>query len=168
MADTLTDIFSGRVQVKMQFTRLDTQEIGYAQNKKNETTSYEIADGYNAAEAETIYAAVRTIAPNSVDTIDLLNIQQESLESLVPLSFAKVRILRIVNKSQTAGEYLYFGASETDPTGSFAVAVGPGSETLIVNYIDSYLVASGNSSLRTYNPNANSVDYEIYIVGAPA
>lgn len=168
MADTLTDLFSGLIQVKMVFTRLDNQELGYAQNKKNATTIYSLADGSASGEAESVYAAQRTAPAAGIDSVDLLNLQQDNLGSTVSFSFAKLRVLRVVNKSPTAGEYIYFGASETNPTQSFAIAVGPGSEALIVNHIDNYEVVSGNNVLRTYNPNATPVDYELYLIGSPA
>ena len=168
MADTVSDAFQGLFQVKMNYLRLDTQEVGYAQNKKNTTTLYTFGDGDNANEAEVVYADTRTIPANSIDSIDLLNLTQNTLSVPVPFAFNRVRILRIVNKATADAAYLYFGASETNPTQVFAMAVGEQSEALLINSRDSYEVTSANSILRTYNPNNFSVDYEIYVVGSQA
>lgn len=167
MADTVSDIFQGAIQVKMSYTRLDTQEVGYAQNKKNATSLYSIEDGTGDEQAETVYANKRTIAANSVDAVDLQNLTQNALEVSLDFAFSKVRVFRCVNLSETSGEYLYFGASATDPN-VFAVAVGPESETLIINSKDGYDVSSSNNVLRTYNPNSVAVSYELYIIGSPA
>lgn len=167
MADSLTDVFQGAIQVKMNYTRLDTQEVGYAQNKKNSTSLYSIDDGTGDNQAETVYANKRTIAANSVDAVDLQNLTQNALEVSLDFAFSKVRVFRCVNLSETSGEYLYFGASADDPN-VFAVAVGPESEALIINQKDGYDVGSSNNVLRTYNPNSVPVSYELYIIGSPA
>lgn len=168
MADTISNLFAGLVQVKMVFASLDTQEIGYARNAKNQTVSYSLEDGSGSGQAETVYAAQRTVAAGGLDSIDLTNLTQETLGASVPFSFDRLRIIRIANKSQTAGEYLYFGADATNPTTNFAVAVGAGSEALIVNQIDHYEVVSGNEFLNTYNPNPSPVSYELYLIGSEA
>lgn len=168
MADSLADIFSGSVQVKLNYLQTDTQEIGYATNKKNATTSYSLTDGSAAGQSEAVYAATRSIPANSIDEVDLLALQQDALGASLVFSFARIRVLRVVNKSPESGSYIYFGASETNPMGSFAMAVAAGSEALLVNHLDGYEVVQGNNILRTYNPNSTTIDYELYVIGAPA
>lgn len=167
MADTLTDILTGLVQVKMVFNRIDGQEIGFAQNKKNDTVTYSLEDGRNSGQAEFVYADTRTVAPQASDTVDLLAITQGTLEADVSFAFEKLRVMRFVNKSTTANQYLYFGASEANPSEAFAIAVAPGSEALLINHLDSYLVNSTNNLLTTYNPNGVAVTYELYLIGSP-
>ena len=166
MAESLSDLFDANVQVKMSFTRTDTQEVGAVANVKRGTTTYEIGDGGQETSAEFIYADTRTVAANSIDSLDLQNLVQSTLDVSVPFSFATLRLLRIVNKSETAGDYLYLGADSSNPTANFAVAVGAGGEITMVNKLDSYGVNSSNGTLRIYNAAASTVDYEIYIIGS--
>lgn len=166
MADTLNDLFGGMVQVKMQYSRVDSQEFGTVTNKKNETTAYNLSDGSGDDAADIVYADTRTVSANAIDTIDLTALTQHTLGVTVPFSFARVKVFRIVNKSEEQDFYLYFGASETDPSNSFAIAVGPSSEALLMNPKTGYLVNSTNNELRTYNPNGSAIDFDLYIIGS--
>jgi hypothetical protein len=167
VADSLADVFSGFFQVKSRFERRDTQELGYAANAKNDTRYYEFGDGDGEDAAEHVYADTRTIQPNSVDTIDLLSFSQDALEISVPFTFANIEFLRVINNATGDDHFLYFGASEANPSQSFAIAIGPESEALLVNRRAGYGVTNGNNVLRTYNPNGVAIEYEIYIIGSP-
>jgi|TARA_B100000073_G_scaffold291156_1_gene254067 hypothetical protein len=166
MADTLTDLFDANVQVKMSFTRTDTQEVGSVTNVKRGTTTYEIGDGSQSISAEFIYADTRTVSANSVDSLDLTNLTQSTLDVSVPFSFATIRLIRVVNNSTTSGDYLYLGADSSNPTQQFAIAVGAGGEVTMVNSLDTYGVNSSNGTFRIYNDASTSTEYEIYIIGS--
>lgn len=166
MAESLSDLFDANVQVKMSFTRTDTQEVGAVASVKRGTTTYELGDGGQETAAEFIYADTRTVSANSIDALDLQNLTQTTLDVVVPFSFAELRLIRVVNKSETSGGYLYLGADANNPTGSFAVAVGAGGEVTMINKLDTYGVNSSNGTLRIYNASNSSVDYEIYIIGS--
>jgi hypothetical protein len=165
MADSLADLFSAVVTSKMQWTRIDSQEVGSVTNKKIATATYPIADGAGSGKANLVYAETRTIEPNGVDAIDCLFLAQQSLEIAVQFSFSAIRAIRVVNNETTAGKYLLFGASEQDPFNAFAFAVGPASEFMSVNMIDGWLVSENNSVFRMANPNATSLSYSLTLIG---
>lgn len=168
MAETVSDLFSGIITVKTQWQRIDAQEIGSAINKKTAQTLYTLGDGAGEGNADLVYAETRTIPANGVDTIDCAAITQQTLEIPVPFAFAQIRVVRVVNNESAAGRYIYFGASETDPFGTFAWAVGPESEFLSVNYRDAWLVNGQNGTVRVSNPSNVDVSYSIVLIGSAA
>lgn len=168
MAETVSDLFSGIITVKTQWQRIDAQEIGSAINKKTAQTLYTLGDGFGEGAADIVYAETRTIPANGIDTIDCAALTQQTLEIPVPFTFAQIRVVRVVNNETTAGRYIYFGASETDPFGVFAWAVGPESEFLSVNYRDAWLVNAQNGVVRIANPSGVEVSYSIVLIGSAA
>lgn len=168
MAESVADLFSGAITVKTQWQRVDAQEIGSAVNRKTAQTIYTLGDGNAEGAADLVYAETRTIAANGVDVIDCAAITQQTLDIPVPFPFAQIRAVRVVNNETTAGRYIYFGASETDPFGTFAWAIGPESEFLSVNYRDAWLVNATNGTVRIANPSAVPVSYSIVLIGSGA
>lgn len=166
MAETLADLFSGIVTSRIQWTRVDAQEIGSVTNKKIASTVYQIGDGTGEAAANIVYAETRTIEATGLDTIDCAALTQQTLEVPVPFAFTKIRVLRVVNNETAAGKYLYFGANPNDPFNVFSFAIGPGSELLSVNHIDGWLVNETNSVFHVSNPNAAALSYSIVLIGS--
>lgn len=165
MADTLTDVLTGRVQTSLTWTRTDTQEVGTITNRKTQAATYNIADGNGPGQADLVFADQRTIAANQVESFDLLNLTQQALDVSVPFVFRQLRVIRVVNESTTAGRRLLVGVDPGRPTVVYAAEVGPGSEWIAVNQTDAWEVTADNSVIRIANPNGASVTYSLYLCG---
>lgn len=164
--DTLTDRLTGSFRTWFGWSRLKTQEIGTVTNEDRSSATYNIAPGSGPGQADLVYGDTRTIPANSIDEFDLLDLEQTALGATVPFVFGQVRLVRLVNRSTTAGRRLFVGANPGNPTTSYAADVGPGSEWVACNWIDAWQVTSANSVFRVANPNAAAVSYDLYIVGS--
>lgn len=165
MADSLTDVLTGRVTTSLQWARVDTQEVGTITNRKTHGGSYTITDGSGPGQADLVFADQRTIAANQVESFDLLNLTQQALDVSVPFVFRQLRVIRVVNESTTAGRRLLVGVDPGRPTAVYAAEVGPGSEWIAVNQTDAWEVTADNSVIRIANPNGASVTYSLYLIG---
>lgn len=165
MADTLTDSLTATIRSSILWNRTDTQEIGAISQRGNRSTTYTLADGDGAGEADLVFTDTRSIAGGTAEEIDLLNLTQQTLEVPVPFSFGRVRCFRLVNNATAAGHKLRVGIDPARPTVVYAAEVGPGSEFLAVNQTDGYLVTTANSVLRIANPNDVAVSYSLYVLG---
>jgi len=166
MADTVSDLFSGIVTTKLQWQRIDSQEVGSVTNKKTAQTIYTLGDGTGAGLVNLVYADTRTIAANGIDSINCFALTQQTLDVSVPFSFSQLRLVRVVNEDTVAGKYLYVGASQTDPFNVFAHAVGPASEMLAINQTDAWLVNANNATFYIANPSATPITYSITLMGS--
>lgn len=165
MADSLTDVLTGRVTTSMQWARVDTQEVGTITNRKTQNGSYTLTDGNGPGQADLVFADQRTIGANQVESFDLLNLSQQALDVSVPFVFRQLRVIRIVNESTQAGRRLLVGVDPGRPTVVYAAEVGPGSEWIAVNQTDAWKVTADNSVIRIANPNNASVTYSLYLIG---
>lgn len=165
MAETLTDALTGTLRTSMQWSRLDTQEVGSITNRKSAANTYTITDGDGPGQADLVFADSRTIPANTVESFDLLNLTQQALGVTVPFTFRQLRAIRVVNTTTTAGRRLLVGVDPGRPTVVYAAEVGPGSEWFSVNQTDSWEVTEANSVIRIANPNAAAVTYELYLFG---
>jgi hypothetical protein len=166
MADTVSDLFSGIVTTKLQWQRIDAQEVGSVTNKKTAQTIYTLGDGTAAGAANLVYADTRTIAANGVDSINCFALTQQTLDVPVPFSFSQLRLVRIANEETGVGKFLYVGASPTDPFSVFAHAVGPASEMLAINQTDAWLVNASNATFYIANPSSTPATYSITLMGS--
>lgn len=166
MADTVSDLFSGIITTKLQWQRIDAQEVGSVTNRKTAQTIYNLGDGTGVGLANLVYADTRTIAANGIDSINCFALTQQTLDVPVPFSFSQLRVVRIANEASAAGRYLYVGASPTDPFNVFAHAVGPASEMLAINQTDAWAVDATNATFYIANPNATPVTYSITLMGS--
>lgn len=165
MADTLTDSLTGTLRTFLNWNRIDTQEVGSISNRKTTSATYTFTDGDGPGEADLIFADSRTIAANTIEEFDLLNLSQQALGVTVPFVFRQLRAIRVVNTTTTAGRRLLVGVDPGRPTIVYAAEVGPGSEWFSVNQTDAWEVTEANSVVRIANPNAAAVTYELYLFG---
>jgi len=163
MADSLSDIFSGSFSTRLQWSRVDSQEVGAVTDKQTVAGSYAIADGSGVAAADIVWCDTRTIPANSFDALDLLALTQSVVGVSVPCTIRQLRVLRVANNDATAGNEILVGSNEAGTI--YAFKVGPGSEVAAVNQIDGWPVTTANKTLRIANPNAAAVAYSIYLVG---
>lgn len=163
MAESLTDIFSGTLSTRLQWSRVDSQEVGSVTDRANVSGSYSIADGSGAAAADIVWCDTRTIPASSYDELDLLALTQSIVGVSVPCTIRQLRVVRVVNNATAAGNEILVGSNESGSLYSFKV--GPGSEVCAVNQIDAWPVTNANKTLRIANPNAAPVAYSIFLVG---
>lgn len=165
MADTLTDTLTGSIRTFMNWTRTDAQEIGTVTNRKTLNTSYTLTDGDGPGEADLVFADARTIAANTIEEFDLLDLEQVALGVTVPYEFRQLRAIRVVNRSTASGRRLLVGVDPGRPTVVYAAEVGPASEWMSVNHVDAWEVTDANKVVRICNPTSASIDYELYLFG---
>jgi len=165
---TISDRLTGAFRSWFQFERVKTQAVGSVVNEDRRQASYNLLPGAGPGQADLAYAATRSIPANSADEFDLQDLEQTTLGVTVPFIFQRARLVRLFNRSTTAGRRLFVGADPGNPTTRYAAEVGPGSEWTAVNYLDGWQVTPANSIIRVANPNAASVDYDLYVIGVSA
>ena len=74
-------------------------------------------------------------------------------------------ISAVTNNSTTVGKNLLFGVDPGRPTLVHAANIGPGSEFVTINHIDSWVVTNDNKEIFICNPNATSISYSLYLLG---
>jgi hypothetical protein len=149
----------------MIWNRIDEKEVGSIASAKTVLHTYPITDGAAAGQADLVFADTRTIPANTVETIDLSDIEQTSFGVGVPFHFTQIRFFRVRNTSTTSGRRLLVGASAGAPTTVYAAEVGPSSDWFAINYQDAWEVTESNKEFLISNPNAAAVTYELYILG---
>ena len=165
MADTVTDSLTGSLRTSLLWTRVDTQEVGAITDKGSGGALYPITDGHAAGQADLIFCDTREIAADTVEMIDLSDISQTRLGVVVPFTFTAIRCVRVTNNSTTVGKNLLFGVDPGRPTLVHAANIGPGSEFVTINHIDSWVVTNDNKEIYICNPNATSISYSLYLLG---
>jgi hypothetical protein len=165
MADTLTDTLTGSLRTSLSWLRTDAQEVGSVTNRQTQSATYNITDGDGPGEADLVFADQRTIPANTIESFDLLDLEQTALGVDVPFVFRQLRIIRVVNESTQSGRRLLVGVDPGRPTVVYAAEVGPGSEWCAVNQTDSWEVTAANSIIRISNPNAAAVTYSLFLIG---
>lgn len=165
MSETLTDSLAGTLRTSLQWSRVDTKEVGTITNRKTQTATYTIADGDGPGEADLVFADERTIAANTIETFDLLDLTQQALGVTVPFTFRQLRIIKVLNMATASGQRLLVGVDPGRPTVVYAAEVGPGSEWVAVNQTDAWEVTEANSLVRIANPTNASITYQLYLIG---
>lgn len=163
MAESTSDVFSGAITTRMQWSRVDTQENGTITNRNVVSASYSIGDGAGTGAADVVWADSRTVPAQTIDAIDLLSLTQSTLGVSVPCTIRQLRAVRIVNEETAPGLSLRVGADATGAT--YAFEVGPGSEMLSINNADAWPVDAGNSVIQIANVHGDPVAYTIVLVG---
>jgi len=165
MAETVTDIVTGQWSSSLAFVRTDTQQIGTVRNSASSSGTYTFSDGSGTGQADLAFGDTRTIAANTVEEIDLLNLDRSHLGVTVPMVFRQLVAVRIKNNETAAGKKLLVGVDPGSPTTSYAFEVGPGMEVASANTTDGWVVTNTNSTLRLANPNNTELEYEIFLLG---
>ena len=167
MADSLSDQLTATLRTVFLFNRTNELELGNITNATSQATTYEFADGSGPRQADLVYAETRTIPANTMETIDLLDLEQPTLGVDVAFEFRQLRAVRIVNHSTVSGRKLLVGVNPGSPTSIYAAAIGPASEWHAINHVDSWEVTAENSLFHISNPNAAPINYSLYLFGTP-
>lgn len=141
-------------------------------------TLADLTSGTGAGKANQVYYARRTLAGTSNEDIDMVAFGG-ALDSLGnALAMAKIKLVLIVNKNALETDILTVGNKNTadawqapfnaSDTGAVTVR-GAGGFFLIGTAGDGYAAANpGNYLLHIDNPGANSISYDIFVIGATA
>jgi hypothetical protein len=165
MADSVTDVLAATLRATLSWTRTDSQEVGSVVSRKTILSSYTIADGSGAGQADLVFADQRTIPPETIEAFDLLDLEQTALGVAVPFVFRQLRLIKVVNNETAAGQTLLVGVDPGRPTAVYAAAVGPGSEWFAINNTDSWVVTADNSIVRIANTTEDPISYSLYLLG---
>jgi hypothetical protein len=165
MPDSLSDQLTGTLRTVLVFERVDLKDLGGITNVASVIKDYRLTDGPLTKQADLVYAETRAIPANTMETIDLLDLDQPTLGVAVSFEFRQLRLIRIVNESTTSGQRLLVGASPGSPVSVYAAEIGPGSEWHAVNYLDAWQVTEANKLVRISNPNAATLNYSLYLFG---
>lgn len=161
MADTL----AATIRTVMLWNRTVDADIGTIANAQTDQRTYQITDGSGTQQADLVYAARRTIPANSLEEIDLRDIEQTTLGVDVAFDFRQLRLIRLRNDETTAGRAIRVGVDPGRPSVVYAAEIGPGSEWFSINHNDAWQVTDANRSLWIANPSNATVNYSLWLIG---
>ena len=135
----------------------------------------QLANGTAADQADLIWSDQRSVAGGGHDDLDLTALTHTIFGSTLTTTLARVKALLIVNTSTTSGDRLRLDSSATNGfTGATSgsatslVEIGPDSACLLASKKDGWSVDSTHKILRIANSTADSISYEIVILGTSA
>jgi len=166
MATTLT---SG-VRITVTGNHTNTLDLEDAVNNLSLSKSDSLANGTSANQADLIWHDTRSAA-GSADALDLAASLTDAFGNT--LTFAKIKGIFIHNKSTTSGYKLAVGANAAALINWVAasgdiVNVGPDGYLLVWSPIDGYAVTGTSADILQIDPGANTVAYDIVIIGTSA
>ena len=173
MADTLA------IDLRASLTWLFSEALDLSSVNDQSTLEFDasLADGTGDDQADLIWHDERTLAAAASENLDLTALATVIFGGTVPINFAKVKAILIVNTSTTAGHELLVGgagagqafATPFNNNVSAKVGVGPDSPLLLVNKQSGWAVTAGTGDiLRVQNSGASAATYRIVIVGTSA
>lgn len=165
MADSTSDVLTATIRNTLAWARTDSQEVGSVTSRKTILSNYTIADGSGAGQADLVFADQRTIPANTIESFDLLDLEQTALGVDVPFVFRQLRVIKVTNNETAAGRSLKVGVDPGRPTVVYAAEVGPGSEWFAINNTDSWIVTEANSVVRIANTTGSPISYSLYLIG---
>jgi hypothetical protein len=142
-----------------------------------DTLNYPITDTLDSGtaidQADKIYRSTRTLGSGANESLDLAGSLTDALGATI--TFAKVKLILIKNKSTTAANILTVGAAASNAfeswgaTGS-TIKVGPDGFVVLYNpSAAGYAVTAGTGDLlKIANGGSSSTAYDIIIVGTSA
>lgn len=127
-----------------------------------------LADGTGADEADVIWYDSRTVTGAS-ETLDLC----ESLTDVFgdSVDFSSVKGIYIRNKATTSGYDLKVGKAGGSAFDDFvggsdaALTIGPGGHATLWSPVDGYTAAGGTQDELKIDPGANTISYDIALLG---
>lgn len=127
--------------------------------------SFALTNGTGSGQANCYWKDVRTVAGNSVDTIDLMVVPLKAYGGTANVNFTNLRMIYVKNRHASAS--LLFAV----PDFEFSIVAGGMFLWFAPTNASSTPAAtfsSGSKSIAITNGNANSIDYEIILVGVKA
>lgn len=126
--------------------------------------------GTGSSQVDRVFSDTRSAAA-AVDTLDLAGVLTDAFGAT--LTFAKVTGIIIKNKETATGKKLTLGGNANPFLPIFGDAtdkliVGPGGVLVLTGPVDGYAVTAGTGDKLDIDPGANTVAYDIIILGRSA
>ena len=172
MADALTTTMTLRLETNYVNT-LDLSRTTNLITSSDGNWSDTLADGVGLDQADLTWNDTRT-ATGAVDDIDLNGTETGIFSATV--DFVKIKMIAIKNNSVVVGETLTVGAAAAFPLGGWVadaatdkVVIQPGGIFLMwAPSLAAYACGAGASDVLRVDPGANTISYDIIIVGTTA
>ena len=166
MATTLTSA----VRIMLTGTYTNVLDLNSAIAKLSLSESDSLANGTSANQGDLIWWDTRSAAA-SADALDLAGGLTNAFGSA--LTFAKVKGISIHNKATTSGYKLAIGANGAGLANWVAsvgdiVNLGPDGLFLLWSPVDGYAVTGTSADILQIDPGANTIAYDIVIIGTSA
>ncbi len=152
------------------FNFTDDNDLSDPQDSTSIKWDDTLANGTAINQADVIWHDRRT-ATAAADDIDL----DTSLTDVygTAADFVKVRGIFIHNRSTVSGEYLSVGGDGNALVNwvgnlSDIVKIGPNGVLLLWSPIDGYAVTAGTGDILQIDPGADTIEYDIVIIGTSA
>ena len=153
-------------------TFIDDQDISDPQDNITWTFSDSLANGTGANQADVVWKDTGSAAGAVVD-IDL-HTSLDTVFTGIVATFVTIKGIIIHNKSTTPGENLIIGADAAPLANWVAnaatdtVIIGPDGIFLLWSPIDGYAVTDAGADILQIDPGADTIAYDIMIIGTSA
>jgi len=132
----------------------------------NISKSQTLANGTGANQANQIWSDTRSVAA-APENLDLAAVLVDAFGDT--LTFTKVKMLMVHNKSTTPGEDLTLSGNfvDNDMLGGAdsTIVLGPGGICLLTSPVDGFTVTATTGDILTVDPGAATIAYDVLIVG---
>ncbi len=169
----MTTALAGKITFKMAWDYVDSMDLADTTNDLDIDWSDTIANGTGKDQADWIWHDTRTAA-GAVDDIDLNATLSDAFG--VSLDLVKVKGIFIQNTDETVGYDLAIGAAVATPLGGWVsdaasdeLVIGAGGFFALWNpSAAGYACGAAASDILRVDPGANTIIYNIVIVGTSA
>lgn len=161
---------TGSLTVRVEATRTETLDLSTDTSDTDDQNTTTLSSGTGAGQVDEKWADSRT-ATAAVDDIDLSNLTEGERSGI---KFATIKVLRIYNTTTTSGYTLTVGAAASNPISSLfgdtsdKVVIGAGGELVLSNYTNGFAVTDNVADILRCDPGANTITYDIEILGVSA
>ena len=134
-----------------------------------------LSDGTDANEVDKLWHDQRILSPTAYEDLDLTSLTNTVFGNTITISFAKVKLVLIINTSTTSGDDLLVGGAGSANNAWSApfnadqdakIGLPADSTLLLMNKPTGWTVTnSASDKLRIHNPTGNSITYKIALVG---
>jgi len=170
----MPDTLSLDVKASMAWLFSELIQISNVNDNGKLEYSQSLTDGVGADQADVLFHDERTVGAGANDDLDLTALVHSIYGNIVTFSFAKVKVILLMNLSTTAGDVLRVGgagaglAFATPFNGNATAVIEAPADgcLLLVNKKNGWTVTAGTGDiLRVNNPGAAGITYRIVIAG---
>lgn len=131
--------------------------------------SQSLTNGTGSGQANQVFTDQRTVSAAS-ENLDLAGGLTDAFGDTI--TFTGIKMLMVKNLSTTAGQDLTLSGNFLDDDmlggGSSTVILGPGGIFFISSPVDGFDVTAGTGDILTVDPAANTISYDIVLLGTVA
>lgn len=165
-----TPTLATELSLALSWNYASAADLSTARDRKTFTTSDTLATGTGANQSDLIFHDTRT-ATAAPDDLDLAGGLTDPLGNT--LTFAEITGIFIHNKSETATEVLSIGADANGLVNwvgavNDIVKIGPEGILFVWNPRDGYAVTADTGDILQVDPGADTIEYDVVIIGRSA